>query len=377
MNSPVVDFILNTYKVKDISNIKDPFNLPNGIPVWEPARIVNTEILLVKNDQGYYVIPPPDNPKKYQPKQLYNNMPIDLNCVSIFNISIRYVKNHSYKDEFYVRHNFVPFYNQKEHDIANKAKQASGRIPNVCYEITKGQDAIIREIVFASNPNRIEMYDYFIKTFMFLENEEQLMQGIYKIDPEICAKQNLPKIAQTYDNEGIQSEHPVNYYVLVPYNHVLAWELHCSDMWRKKEIIYKEMDIKKQGIFAIDIEVTDSNENVSIPFFLVDDVSFEKLKNGFVKDYIGKVDKRPLSNLQFELLDKQTGKHSVNPPVDLRIGVSFIAYPDKKPYPPFYPMLHPEFVEFEKVLQQMVEFQRRLKEQEQYEKRVENIKIKK
>jgi hypothetical protein len=370
MENPLVSFIHQTFNVNDIVDIKDTFNIPLSVPIWEPARIVNTTIELVKNDKGYYCIPPPTDSQMYQPKQKYHDMLVDLNCVSIQYISLKYIKNESKTDTFFLRHNFVPISGKDHFEKKCKAAEAAGRISNVCFTIAPSLDNVMKEVVMEPNTGRMEMQDYCIKTFMMIQDQNQLMNGITKIEPELCAKAQLPNVGQIYDEDGNSQSFPIDYYLLVPYDHILSWPLRCSDLWRKKD----DPSLKKDGLFAINIEVTPKNSNKPyVPFYLVANQSFDKIMNGFGKEFIGTIDKRPLSDLQFEVLDKR-GVHVQDAPVKLRIGVTFIAYPKDKPYPPFKPALDPKFCEYERLLQQKLEWNQFVKQQQEYKKRVQKVK---
>jgi hypothetical protein len=322
-----------------------------SVPIWEPACICNINIELVSKD-GIYCIPPPNDKNTYQPKQMYKSMPVDLNCVSIQYISIKYVKNNS-KNTYYVRHNFIPEYAKENHELKCKLAKVAGVIPNVCYTVSPLEDNVIKEVVWEPNPNKMEVQDYYIKTCMMIDNEDTLTRGVEKVDWQT----KFSKVGIVHDENDSAIKYEIDHYVSVPFDHVLSWELQCNDYWRKKN-----------GYFAYE-----DHENAC---FIVDNVSWERLKHGHFKECWKNIDKRPLSSLQFELLDVQ-GRRCTDASIQIQIGVTFIAYPAQKPYPLFKITLHPTFYRYEKYLQEKIEKERYKKMDKEYEQRLESLKLKK
>lgn len=353
----LVDYLCNRFGVQNIAQIKDTYG--GGVNIWECARQTTINIDL---DGG--CIPPPTPQKTYQPKQLYNGMKVDLDCVSINQISLRYIKNNSKKNEYYLRHNFVAISNKEERERQAKFMKAAGRIPDVCYHIKPGMEAVIRDVIVEPNPEYLEMTDPCIRTYMMMfENgsDETLMRGIIKIDPELCAAAELPKVGTVYDMEK-QMTVPleIDYYVLVPQNHVLAWSLQCPDHLRKR-----------QQMFVIDMEITPTNEDEDkyILYYIVDNKSFDRILKETKEAFQGRIDRRPLKDLKFELLDMEG--NPTKGQVQVSIAVTYIAYPQQKPYPPFKPTLDPHFYPYVNVLHRKYEQERAQREQEEYERRLE------
>lgn len=351
--NPIVEFICKLYNVGDIADAKSPY----PVNVWEPARSVSIVVNMVPDNDGIYCIPPNEN--CYQPKQPYKNMPVDLDCVSIQTISLRYVKNDSRTESYYLRHNFVPISSKEFHAQKVKAAKAANKIPDICFEITPGMDSVMREILVQEDPNHLELQTSFINTFMMVNDEETLMRGIHKLELSLCEAGGLPKIGTTYNEDGNSQPLDIDYYVLVPHDHILAWQLRCDDVLRKTE-----------GIYAIDINVQPKNSDKSnIQFYLVANKSFDLLKKQCQTQFMNKVDKRPLSSLKFRLFDTR-GQPIPNPDVKLTIAVTFIAYPKIKPYPVFNPTLDPKFLSFGRTLFLKKQAKLHLEEEKRIEKKL-------
>jgi hypothetical protein len=256
----------------------------------------------------------------------------------------------------------VAISNQEVHEQQTKIMKAGGRIPDICYHIKPGMNSVIREVIMEPNPEYLEMSDAAIRTYMMMfDNAETFMRGIIKIEPELCAAAELPKMGTIYDMEKEQTVPlEIDYYVLVPPDHALAWALRCPDHLRKR-----------QQIFAIDMEITPPNEDEEkyILYYIVDNKSFDRILKETKDCFQGRIDRRPLKDLKFELLDMEG--NPTTGPVDVSIAVTYIAYPQQRPYPPFKPTLDPNFFPYVNTLYRKYEEQKAQKEKEEYERRLE------
>jgi len=264
----------------------DPFQAYSTTP-WQMARLINITVKLTKEG----LVPPPTNEKDYQPRD-FTYGPVNLNCVAVKTIFIRYVKNDS-NEHVLVKRRYTPIFAAGEAPEQNKIIAAMGGVPEMVLRIPPHKDGPESLTVMKENPETIYLNEAFIKTFMML-TPEILMNGIIR------------------SLEGF----------FIPYNHVMAWKLHAEE--REKELVAKTVTITPKGV----------GTSRYILYFFVPQETFILLRN-FCLQMINNVDKRPLSQVGV-LFDKPTA--------EVTAIISYIAFPQHIPNPStFIPSLDPFF----------------------------------
>jgi len=320
MASPIVDYVLSLNPgVDDIANV-NPFAKYTGV-------VIPKEVTVTKTLKGSGVLT------------------LDSDAlVSVRTIMIRYTKNLSPDDKtVYVKRIFSHPAAQEEDEESDRIMKAMGGIPGCVLAITPKDDSSKSVFVMKESPHCLYLQAPFVKTCMLLDETTNLMNGIIQLPPQICGE--LPKQAVIFDDRGESVSFEVDYYVLVPYNHVLAWCLCVSDHWRRK-----------RGIFAIEMDVTPRNGESFILYFAVANQSFERIKQACITNFIrGKIDKRPLNTVGLEV---------VGGAAEISTTFTYLEYPrggwDSTQV---IPTLDPHFVPYSQVLQAEVE-EIRAKEEE-------------
>lgn len=242
---------------------------------------------------------------------------------------------------------------KKDDETRDKIIAAMGGKPGVVMEIKPHQDGAVSVGVMKESPEYMYLHSSFVKTFMLI-TEQNIHNGCIPVPPEVCAAQDLPKVATLFDAQGASFNLEVEYYVLVPYNHVLAWCLRIPEMWRRKK-----------GLFALEMTVAPvSGAPPYILYYVVANQTFDLLKQrcleGFVKD---KHDCRPLNSLGFQV---------DGGPVSITASFTVVEYPVGVDPKTIAPVLHPDFIPYSFILEKEVTLARGQKEEEEYEKRRRN-----
>lgn len=284
----------------------------HGIPIWEAARQTTFIVDFKDCVAGNLVVP--FGGGNYQPKNLFKNLPVNLNDVSVKSMCIKYIKNKDPQKHYYIRRMYDPIFDAEQakdrREIANNFGYDVGSIDNVL-EVPPGCDKIITEHVYPENPNALYLNDACIKTFMLMDREI-LMRGIRRVPREI----------------------EETHFILIPFRHVLAWALN-----------YKEYFREERGLFAREIIAVppEQEKNPYILFYAVTQETFDKLFKECCEEFLGKIDRRPLGQVGVSLYDTTPNQPlSVKPCVSY--SVTYIGYPTMLNPPPYFlPVLHPDF----------------------------------
>lgn len=276
--------------------------------------------------------------------------------VSVRTVFIRHAKNPN-SETAYILHHFCHPTGQTHYNEAFQLQKDMGGIPGCAMELKPGANGPTSVFLMKESPNYLYLHSSFIKTFMLL-NKQNLLNGTIPLSPEICAASEFPKrIAVTNPGGEELEEYDAEFYVLIPYNHVLAWKLKVSSHWRIKD-----------GLFALEMRVAPKGDKEPfILYFAVDNRTFEKLKTacfeGFIKD---KHDKRPLSSVGVQVHGQ------MKQPVTLTTTITYLEYPLNMDSSRLAPVLHEKFIPYAQVLQRRVEAERNLqfeKKRQQEEKK--------
>jgi len=241
---------------------------------------------------------------------------------------------------------------QKDEEIRDKMFAAMGRDGRAIVTLKPHQNGPLSLMVMKESPEYLYLHSAFVKTFMLI-NEQNITNGCIPVPPEVCAVQNLPKVATLFDPQGVSFNLEVDYYVLVPFDHILAWCLRVNDMWRRKK-----------GLFALEMTVSPQNGgDAYILYYVVANQSFDLLKKRCLEGFVvGKHDCRRMDSCGFELVGGPE-------PISVTASFTVVEYPTGVDPATIAPVLHPDFVPYSYILQKEVDLARGQKEEEEYEKR--------
>lgn len=318
----LIDFILKFFKADDISKVNPFANL--SIPTFEPAREVTKNIEMCGSEEGILLLPDGN----YAPRKPYNRLPYNFNDVSVRTLLVRYVTNPT-PDTIRICKIFEPISGQAQADEYDKALEAIGAPKGCAMEIPPNKEGQFNVFLIKENPNCIYLNDAFLRTFMHID-QSNLMNGIINIPPDVCGACNLPKEAIVFNDKGETEAMVVDYYVLVPKNHVLAWQLNIQNHWRLKK-----------GWFSLDLVL-----NRDILYFIVANKTFDILRNACIQNWMtDKIDRRPLNQVGIKVLG---GKGNVK----VNVSTTFICFPHITPEMRklMIPTLHPDFPRYADVV---------------------------
>lgn len=304
--NPLTLYLLKLFNVSDIAHL-DPFGT-NYITSSDPGREVTTNVELTGNGRV-----PPESFK--QPRNPFMNMHYNLDDVSVRTSFIRYVKNPS-PNLVMVLKAYEPVFAAKEAAEAERAQLAMGGIPRLVMNIKPSFEGATNCFLIKETPSCIYLNHLFIKTFMHLD-AQNLMNGIINIPPALCAEAGLPKQGEIFVNQE-SVEISIDYYVLVPYNHVLAWCLQIGDHWRRM-----------RGLWALEMLVKPSRESEArILYYVVGNQTFDRIRNSCLNSFMNgsTIDRRRLGDVGVELVPT-----SSTPPPSITLSISYICFPHMAP----------------------------------------------
>jgi hypothetical protein len=252
-----------------------------------------------------------------------------MDDVSVRTLYVRYISNPN-PQPAHICKIFDPISGLKEAADVNKMLAAMGAPPGLAVEIPPNREGRFNTFLIKENPQCIYLNDAFIKTFMHID-PTNLMNGIINVPPPVCAAAKLPKTGIIISNGETESM-DIDYYVLVPKNHVLAWSLNIGETWR----------IKK-GWYALELTVKTGNNVADILYFIVANKTFDILRQGCLENFMNnKIDRRPLKSVGI--------KTTQNIKVD--ISVSFVCYPFITPEmkSKMIPILSDDFPKYSEVI---------------------------
>lgn len=323
-------YLLETFGARDLADIN--FYPKDGVPVWAPARTTTITVPLV--GKGVLTIPPGDYRSKAAPQEQ-----LDLSCVSVRSMVIRRIET---KGKIQVKRIYYPRFAAARCLEQDRLAEEMGIQTRVIMETPPtGANYALNQTVIEEMPgsSRLHLNEAVIKTFMYM-TPEILMRGVHKLSPETCARARLPKQGTLFDTERECSYViDVDYYVLVPADHVLGWRLQCLDYYRRS-----------QGLYALDYGIQPKNGGDPYRLcFLVANATFDRIFKETMETYVGNIDRRPLSEVGLEIVAENS---SDEPKVD--VSLTFIAYPrlgDGVSPPLLLPTLAPNYPPYAEILQ--------------------------
>lgn len=333
-------FICKQFGVEHLCDV-NPFP-SHGIPIWEAARQTTIVVDFKDCNPGLLLVPPPQNPNMYQPKNLFRGMNVNLEDVAFKSICVKYIKNKDPNKTYYIRRCFDPVFDIEQakdrREIAGNFGYDPGTVDNVM-EVPPNCDKVITEHAYPENPNSLLLNDACIKTFMLMD-KDILMRGIQRVPKEVEEKHNI----------------------LIPFKHVLAWALN-----------YKEHFREERGLFAREVIAYPREKgDPYILYYAVTQETFEKLFKECTDEFLGKIDRRPLGKIGLGLVDVTPDQPLTSKPW-VSYSVTFIGYPHKPDKPPFFlPILHPDFPRYVIKLQNEEFFKAFVKDEEEKKIKMNN-----
>lgn len=310
-SNPLIEFILKYFNVDSFDKVNPFAGLT--IPTYEPAREVTKNVEFTGS--GLLLI----QDGNFQPRKPYNNLPYNLNDVSVRAFLVRYITNPS-PEKALICKIFEPISGQKEAEAINKMLQSVGAPPGCAIEIGPKKEGQYNDFLIKENPSCIYLNDAYVRTFMHID-EKNIMNGIIIVPPAVCAAANLPKECGVFDERGESKVFLADYYVLVPKKHVLSW---CLNIGSHRRL--------QKGMFAL--ELTTNND---IMYFIVANHTFDMIKKSCIENFMTeKLDRRPLN---------QVGLNVVGGPVKINASLTFVCFPHitDEMRSKMIPMMPPDF----------------------------------
>lgn len=294
---PLVKFLLDKFPgVKDVGDI-DPFGNVGYVTSFDPGREVTINAELTKDFRV-----PPDAQK--QPRNPFKGLSYNLDDVSVQTAFIRYVKNPE-GVPLQVCKAREPVFAEEEAREARRVQTAMGGVPGLVLTAPPHYEGPTNCFLIKENPSCIFLNSLFIKTFMHLD-AQNLMNGIIPIPPAVCAECNLPKKATVVLDEE------VDYYVLVPHDHVLAWCLQIGEHWRLA-----------RGLWALEMRVK-SFGSVRILYYIVGNRTFDRIRESCLRSFMSgrAIDRQRLTDV---------GVVSNLPSAALTMTLTYVCFPHMTP----------------------------------------------
>lgn len=184
-------------------------------------------------------------------------------------------------------------------------------------EATAKEGKDVNEIaVAAKDPNRGFLSLPFVAT-MALVTKENLLNGIVHIPRDVCLAARLPvwtgrapmppphefqgspdQWQAVYLERTADEPRPQTMYA-IPINHVLAWSLRNTEYANSCDLTPLHFQFRPPAAAAaagIDIS------RPVILYYLLPDLQFQRVVAGIQRDWLGKVDMRPLSSMAFDYI---------------------------------------------------------------------------
>jgi hypothetical protein len=130
--------------------------------------------------------------------------------------------------------------------------------------------------------------EHFVKSLANI-TENNLMNGIVKLPREVCMAARLPVFTDT--NEKLEAYiasgySPIETWYAIPEQHVLAWAL-----------LVPLYTLAEKGLVVRHYRIAPA-----MSFVLIADVSLNSVRRNFMRDWLNKVDKRPIKSIGVEVL---------------------------------------------------------------------------
>lgn len=148
-----------------------------------------------------------------------------------------------------------------------------------------------------------------------------------KIDPKseegIQKKQSIKEQIETQRNEDIKDKAKIEYFVAIPIVHVLAWGYQSEEF------------AALRGHRVLQFRYYAPGGQAVVLYYMVDNIQFDFLVAGFKRDWMRKVDVRPLTDIGFQFLPMLMPKYegipdeavTVTGALSMRARIKFVSAP--------------------------------------------------
>jgi len=250
---------------------------PNAMPCWFPCKEFSTNAT-TDTDNNKIVF------DKTQPR---TGEQIDETKVAVRTIMLRYAENKCDTDVA-LRMNYIhPAFAETEKQF-NDMITAAGGIGGAFAIIPKNSSGGLTCYSLKYDGKSLYLNPAFIKTLMHI-TEDNILNGVQTIPPEVCEKAQLEKNVTVYTVGGGKTKREAECYYVVPPDHVLAWTLEMTQFQRTKH-----------GNYALELHVKDR-----LLYYLVPDWCFMKLYNDFCINWLGKVHLISMHDLAVEFIPRK------------------------------------------------------------------------
>jgi hypothetical protein len=309
------------------------------ITTFDPAREVTVMFELRGQNEIVRISSEMIN-KKFAVRKPFRDLPYNMNDVSVTALNVRHVTNASPNERLQICKIFDPISAQQESEEMAKMYVAMGAPPGCAIDVPPKFDGPQNTFLIKESPDCLYLQHSFVKACMHVD-PTNLMNGIIVVPPEICAAAQLPKVGIIFGEQGQSIDVPVDYYVLVPGKHLLAWCLDIGEHWRRLK-----------GFHAIELTAKEEGARYAeIVYFLVGNHTFDRLRQQCIDNFLtNKVDRRRLTDVGVRFIGTGTAT----------LSMTFIAYPQMTPEmkAQLFPMLPPDFPLFRDVISREVEARR-------------------
>ncbi len=333
--NPLFTYIKDLFKVDAIEKVKPFINFP--ISAHETSREVSLSVEL--SGSGILTLPPN---LKYQPRSPYKGLIYNLDDVSVRTLYIRYVKAET---DLKVCKIYNPISDQASFLEVKKIFAALGSQDIPSLQAKAGTEGPQNTYLVSESTECMYLQDAFVRTCMQID-KTNIMNGIIRIPDQVADAARLPKVGIVFDQMRQSYEQPVEYYVLVPRKHILAWCLNIGDHLRKFK-----------GWHAFDIALKDQDTRYSkILYFVVGNRTFEGLRDQCIRNFLtDKIDRRPLGSVGI----KNVGTGTVN------LSLTYVCFPhiDQNLKASFKPVVSKTFPKYADILSAEFEMARRIEEE--------------
>lgn len=323
-------WIFDLYGVKDLEHLR-PVNTrkpwkkgvwkhvyhPEGVPAYQLVKDVTINVKL--NSSNNFCVPESNNYGKN----------LDFTCVSPRVVLLKYVRSNT-TESFTVQPTFVHPTMREAMERRTKLLKAMNKV-QTSMEIKPFQNCDVSVYIQGEVEECMYLKKPFVKSFMLM-NEKRLWNGIVRIPDRVAEAVELPKLCPIFTPEGLEVADPVEWYDLVPGDHVFSWVLRVDQNF-----------LASKGIFCRRLRVAPVNDDAYDLFFIVPHHHVVKVFNNCMANFVHeKIDRRHLGQVGVEMYNEQ--RQRCNPEnVQISATVIFAAHPANIPDHVVIPALDPDF----------------------------------
>lgn len=308
---PVIEYLLNV-----VGGTKSLYATTNStVACWEPVSD-NSTIATKKADGDLRF-------DRMLPRTSFQDRPIDLNGgVALRSALLKYAKNPSVNPLYVQTEYRHPAFAAQEEQF-DRMIESVGSIPGCFARIPPNFNGNVSAFALRASDSILYLQSYFIKTMWFI-NEINIKNGIIQIPPELCAAAQLKGNVSVYTAHDTKTAMTASCYYAIAPDHILAWTLALPEFQRKRH-----------GVYAEEIYI-----DHSLWCYLIPDWCLHSLYTSFYHNWLNRVDKIPLSELQ-----SMINVVGSEPETMIRLSVSYLCAPmlSLEEINRLAPVMHPDF----------------------------------